>query len=54
MFTLATGNGVIALIVSNYKFIILPVSDGQLERALGIGTSGYVHEGNEPGVRDRI
>ena len=51
VFTLANPNANFGYIVSDYHFIILPVRDGQLDWASGIGTGGYMIKNYEPGVR---
>jgi len=54
VFTLANASADFAFIVSDYHFPILPVRDGQLDWASGIGTGGYVLESYEPGVRAKL
>jgi peptide/nickel transport system substrate-binding protein len=54
VFTLSNGSADFAFIVSDYHFPILPVRDGQLDWASGIGTGGYIMENYEPGVRAKF
>ena len=54
VFTLANPNANFPFIVSDYHFIILPVRDGKLDWASGIGTGGYIIDNYEPGVRAKL
>jgi len=54
VFTLGNASADFAFIVSDYHFPILPVRDGQLDWASGIGTGGYIMESYEPGVRAKF
>ncbi|MFT7178965.1 MAG: peptide/nickel transport system substrate-binding protein [Oceanospirillaceae bacterium] len=54
VFTLANANADFGFIASDYHFPILPVRDGKLDWASGIGTGGYIIEKYEPGVRAKF